>query len=351
MKTPSFGAYPSGSDYRDHVAAASAIPITPNFTLPAKLPKTFLGGVLDQNLEPDCVLFATVKLMKLFHFMQTGQWVDLSPRFLAILIKRYDGQDRATGGTFPRLAMKLAAQYGCCTTKLLPNDSSLPVLTYREDDLLTQVMFDEALQYRIPGFVGVEVDFNKTREGLYLYKALSTLFQVGNELWTPDWNKKHIDPMRTPKAIVSGHQMVQNGWNDNVYNYVENQWSEDWADAGSNQFDYKAWMPFIMEQWAVAKIPADVQQFLKNLPSPLNFHYVWSTNLALGDHNKDVQFAQIALMILGLLAPVAPDELGFYGSKTAAAVAKFQASKGIYPTAPNNIGSLTRAALNKTFSI
>lgn len=304
-----------------------------------------------QAQEPDCVLFATVKLMKLYHFMQTGQWVDLSPRFLAILIKRYDGQDRATGGTYPRLAMKLASQYGCCTTKMLPNDTTLPVLTYRENDLLTQPMFDEALQYKLPGYVGVPVDFQKTREGLYLYKALSTLFQIGNELWTPSWDPRDIDPMRTPHAIESGHQMVQKGWVDGVYNYVENQWSTAWANGGSNIFDYKAWMPFIVEQWAFATIPQDIQEFLKNLPSPINFHYVWNTNLVLGDHTQDVKMMQVALMILGYLAPVAPDELGYYGAKTAAAVLKYQAASGIHPTAPNNVGSLTRGALNKQFSI
>lgn len=358
MTTPSIalGAIPSPADYRDKYAAAVAIPVTPSFILPKTLPKTFLGGVMDQNKIPDCVLFSTVKLMKLHFFLTTGKWVDLSPRFLAILIKRYDGQNRVTGGTFPRLAMKLATQYGCCTTKLLPNDSTLPVLEYRNDSLLTQAMFDEALQYKLPGFVGVEVNFQKTREGLYLYKALSTLFQVGEELWTASngqgsWMKTDIDPLRTPARIESGHQMVQNGYVDNVFNNVENQWSEDWADHGGNQFDYQKWMPFIMEQWAVAEIPQNIQEFLKNLPSPANFHYVWNTNLALGDNSADVKFAQIALMILGYLAPVAPEELGYYGPKTAAAIAKFQAASHIYPTAPNNIGRLTRTALNTIFTI
>lgn len=303
-----------------------------------------------QAQEPDCVLFATVKLMKLHFFLKTGQWVDFSPRFLAILIKRYDGQDRLTGGTFPRLAMKLASTYGCCTTKLLPNDTSLPVLAYRNDALLTDAMFAEALQYKLPGYAGIPVAFTATREALYLYKAVSTLFQVGDELWTPGWGKNQIDPMRTPARIESGHQMVQNGY-DGIYNNVENQWSEAWADGGANQFDYKAWIPYINEQWVVAEIPADVQEFLKNLPSPVDFHYQWNNTLAWGTNSVDVKFLQIALMILGFLGPVAPDELGYYGNKTLGAVSAFQKSVGIYPVAPSSVGPLTRKALNARFAI
>lgn len=355
MQTPVLGAIPSPSDYRDKYAAAAAVPVTSNFVLPATLPKQYLGGILNQMQQPACVLFATVKLMKLHWFLKTGQWIDFSPRFLDILIKRYDGLgdpvNRATQGTYPRLAMKLAAQFGCCTTKLLPNDTTLPVLSYRDDSLLTQAMFDEAAQYKIPGFISVPIDFNKTREALYLYKALSTLFMIGNELWTPGWTKHDIDPMRVPARIVSGHEMVQNGYVDGVYNNVENQWSADWSGDGTNIFDYQAWRPFMIEQWAVAEIPQDVQELLKNLPSPVNFHYQWSKNMASGDHNDDVRFLQIALMILGYLAPVAPDELGYYGSKTAAAVSKFQSTSGIHPTFPNSVGPLTRSALNKQFAI
>lgn len=345
------GAVPSSIDYRDKIAAAAAVPVIASFELPKTLPKTYLGGIMMQAQMPDCVLFATVKLMKLHFFLTTGKWIDFSPRFLAILIKRFDGQNRATGGTFPRLAMNLAAKYGCCTTALLPNDTSLSVLSYRDNTLLTQAMFDEAAQYTIPGFISVPVEFTATREALYLYKAISTLFQIGSELWLPSWNKADIDPLRTPFSIESGHQMVQNGYANDIFNNVENQWSEAWADGGANQFDYRKWTPFIVEQWVVAEIPQNIKEFLSHLPSPVNFHYVWDTNLALGDYKPDVQFAQIALMILDHLAPVAPDELGYYGPKTAAAVAKFQVASGIYPTAPNSIGRLTRAALNAKFSI
>lgn len=352
MNTPATGALFSPVDYRDKIATASAIAPVFNFALPLALPKQFLGGVMMQAQEPDCVLFATTKLLKLYWFLKTGVWIDFSPRFLAILIKRYDGQDRATGGTFPRLAMKLVSEYGCCTTKLLPNDTTLPVLTYRKDSLLTQAMFDEAAQYKVPGYVGIPVDFVRTRQALVLFKAVSTLFEVGDELWTPGWAKSQIDPMRTPARIESGHQMVQNGYVDSVYNNVENQWSEAWADGGANQFDYKAWIPFINEQWVVAEIPDDIKDFLKVLPAPADFHYQWNANMSAGMvPNKDVQMLQVALMILGYLEPVDPESFGYFGPKTSLANAQLQRAAGIRTVAPANVGPLTRAYLNTRFSL
>lgn len=346
------GGIPSPRDYRDGYAAAAAASTMPTFTLPVMLPKTNLGGVLMQALEPDCVSFSIVKLMKLYFFMTTGKWLDLSPRFLAIMVKRFDGQDRATGGTYPRLVLKIAAEFGCCTTDVLPNDTSLSVLQYRNDALITPEMLAAAAQYKIPGYLSVPVDFNATRAALCLYKGVSTLLEIGDELWTPSWDKAVIDPMRTPAHIESGHQMTQNGYEDETYNDIENQWSTAWADNGANKFDYRKWQPFIVEQWAIAKVPTDVADFLKTLPSPANFHYQWNNHLFAGmAPSEEVKMFQVALMILGFLAPVAPDELGYFGPKTSVANAKYQAYLGISAVSGNDVGPLTRSGLNKQFAI
>ena len=63
-----------------------------------------------------------------------------------------------------------------------------------------------------------------------------------------------------------------------------------------------------------------------------------------------MKFAQIAFMILGLLAPIPAEELGIFGPKTAAANAKYQQAHRI-SLAPNHIGPQTRTALNSQFSI
>ena len=350
QQTVATGALISPHDYRDgYAAAAVAEQISAQINLPASY-KTILASPMMQALEPACVSHSVVDNLKLYWFRKTGKWIDFSPRFLDILAKRFDGQDRATGGTYPRLVFKLAVLYGCATTATLPNDTSLPILNYRDDSKLTPEVFAEASQYKIPGYVSVPLDFQGTRQSIYLYGAISTLFQVGDELWTPSWADKDIDPLRIPKIIISGHQMSPFGWEDDVYNDLQNEWSDKWANKGQDRYDPKAWSPYIIEQWAVAEIPSDVQDFLKALPSPNNFHYSWQKDLALGDNNDDVKFAQIAFMILGFLAPIPANELGIFGPKTAAVNAKYQQAHKIAP-APNHIGPQTRAALNAQFAI
>lgn len=344
---PATGAIPSGGDYRDKIAATFAVATATT----TGYFNQYLGGVLMQAQEPACVAHSLIKIAKVYFFLRDGVWLDLSPRFLDILMKRYDGQDRATGGAIPRLGLKLLVQFGCCTNAMLPNDTSLPVLEYRDDALLTDAVFENAALHRIPGFVGVPVEFNATRTALSLYKALSTTFLIGSELWLPSWADRDIDPLRTPKVVVDGHQMTQCGFQDPKLNILENEWSTAWGKNGQVQFDPVAWAPYTVEQWAVAEIPADVADYLKNLPAASNFHYQWDMNLAVGDNNKDIKSLQIAFMILGLLAPIAPSELGIFGPKTAAANLKYQAEKGIKPESGANVGPLTRAALNKDFAL
>jgi peptidoglycan hydrolase-like protein with peptidoglycan-binding domain len=103
------------------------------------------------------------------------------------------------------------------------------------------------------------------------------------------------------------------------------------------------------EAWTPAEIPTDVITFMQTLPSPNNFHYQWPIDLKIGQFGEDIKFLQVALMILGFLKPINPDDLGHYGPRTSVAVMAYQQSKGIYPTAPNNVGPKTRAALNKQF--
>lgn len=343
------GGLSSPFDYRDSIAATAVAETLAGAKLPATQ-ATQLATPMMQAQQPACVSHSAADQLKLFWFRKTGEWVDFSPRFLDTLVKRIDGQDRATGGTYPRMVFKLMAQYGCATEATLPNDTSLPVLEYRDDALLTPTVFAEAAKYKTPGYVQIPLDFQSTRAAIFLYGAVSTLFEIGDEFWLPSWADKDIDPLRTPASIVGGHQISPCGWEDASLNTVQNEWSTAWANGGRNRYNPTTWAPYIREQWAIAEIPPDVADFLKNLPSPANFHYQWNTNLIYGMQSEDVKFAQIALMILGFLAPVEASDLGSYGPKTAAAVGKYQQAHKIMP-APNSVGPLTRAALNTQFAL
>ncbi len=343
------GAVESPHDWRHEVASSLA-----TISTPIVLPKSFdteLGPVQMQDHIPACVSFSMVEILKLYWFGKTGKWIDFSPRFLDIMAKRTDGQDRADGGTFPSLVIKLMVKYGCATTKTLANDVSLSVLDYRNDEMITQEVLDEAAKYKIPGYIKVNLDFQSLRQAIYYYGAVSLLFRVGDTMYVPSWLPKDTDPLRVPKTITGGHQMTGKGWADDVLNKIRNEWSIAWGNKGETEYNTKDWASLITEAWAIAELPEDITNFLNSLPKAGEFHYIWTKDMKIGDVNDDVKFAQIAFMILGFLEPIPPDQLGHFGPKTSAANLKYQISKGIKPTAGDSIGPKTRSALNQQFAI
>jgi hypothetical protein len=83
-------------------------------------------------------------------------------------------------------------------------------------------------------------------------------------------------------------------------------------------------------------------QVVSPTPKP---HHVFNVNLAFGQTSPEVKALQECLRYEGLFpANIVPS--GYYGAITAKAVEAFQTKHGIAPTAPNNVGVLTRSALN-----
>ena len=342
------GALQSKTDYRDGIAAVSAPAPAPT-TLPASY-QTDLSpfGVYNQVQEPACVSHSWGERIKEWWFNKTGEVVDFSPRFLDILSAEPDIP--LDGGRRPRTVAKISATFGCATTATVPNDTTLPIAQYRDPSVITAAAKADALKYRIPGYLAAPLDLVGLRTYTYLYGSVSVLMQIGAEWYTPSWADKDIDPLRIPLNIIGGHQTLTKGWVDFDKNTLRNSWSDQWANKGEANYSWSAWRPYMLEGWTIAELPEDLKTFLANLPAPSSFHYQWNHNLAYGDDNDDVKWLQVALIILGFLPPIPADEIGIFGSKTAAAVGKYQVSKGIFP-APESVGPQTRAKLNAEFTI
>ena len=275
----SLGAIASPYDYRDEVAAASAVAELAKITVPASY-QTDLGGDLNQNIEPACASHDVVYALRLYWHKKTGVWVDFSPRFLDTLAKRFDGQDRATGGTYIKLLMKLVVQYGCCTTAMLPNDTSLPTLQYRNDALLTPAVIAEAAKYKVPGYYAVPTDLQSTRAAIYLHGAVCMGATISNA-WFSNKGEKLTVP-HSQGDVAGGHATTPKGWDDAVLNRLRNQWGITWGKNDEAPYSPAEFAPYIFEQWAFAEIPANILDFLKTLPSTANFHYQWNTTLVQG---------------------------------------------------------------------
>lgn len=357
---PATGAIPSEPDYRDAIVSGSiARTLAQIETELASLPgifKTLLDQfkVLDQNKIPACVSHAWALCMMYWWYKKTGEIVEFSPRFLDILSGVEDSWIPIDGGRVPRTVCRISKNVGCCTTKLLPNDTEgLTLEQYRDPKAITQAMRDEAAKYKIPGYVRIQdnsvLDF---RRAIKLFGVVSGLFAISDRFWVPSWNPADIDPLK-PATPTSNHQMVVFGW-EGAVNWLRNSWSKFWNRNGDGTYDAQKWLEYVYEGWAIAEIPADVAEFLKNLPKPYDFSYRWNTNLARGDYSDDVKFAQVAMMILGFMDPaqMKPEDLGHYGPMTAKGVAKLQAFFKIDPWQrnPDRIGPLTRGGLNKQFA-
>lgn len=340
------GAIPSLPDYRDQFVAQAIGDIPP--TLPTSF-KTPFPDAWHQRKIPACVNHAIYKLGQYYWFKKTGQLINFSPRFGDVLCKRFDGQP-LDGGTYPRLAAKLACEYGLATEATVKNDTTLPLSVYRQSSILTPEAFAEASKYKLPGYVMVPVSKNTLRQSILKYGAIAILLPIGEEWWTAksgqsSWDKKDIMPLRRVAITVSGHEVVQNGWDNDDLERLLNSWSKDWADNGENVYSLKDYAP--IEALAIAEIPTDIKQKIKGMPSPGSFRHLFLNDLQSGQSGDDVRALQIALAIENCFTY--QEITGFFGSVTQKAVIAFQQKYGITP-AVGYVGTKTRTMLNYLYN-
>ena len=349
MNTPSFGAIKSPSDYRDiPLAAIGAV------TLPMTF-KTDISKLLVWNQQKigSCVAHAFAKAMQVWWYKKHGEIVAFSPRFLFTLAK---AQDRLPGdvGTYPRLVASIAKNTGCCTEATLPNDCSLTFAQYTDLTKLTPAAYTEAAKYKIPAYVFAETAY-EIRQAIYKYGAVAILLQIGQEWWTPSWDKKDIDPLRIPTVVISGHEIVGFGW-EGDFDDILNSWSAAWADNGTNKYDVAAWTPFVGEAIAIADVSPDILDTVHNLQTKQTFKHTFTVQLNTGAKGAEVTALQTALMIDGefdsalYASLLSTKELGYFkpSGSTQTALIAFQKKYGIAPYP--RVGPQTMAKLNALFS-
>lgn len=101
----------------------------------------------NQRHIPACVAHVVATTMKIEWYRRTNRIIDFSPRFLDII--SWTDDLSLNDGRNPELVAELATKVGCCTEKLLPNDTTLPIEKYRDRSILTKKMFKEAQKYRL----------------------------------------------------------------------------------------------------------------------------------------------------------------------------------------------------------
>lgn len=249
----------------EHVAAA-----TP-FESPASIPSEFIANIqslpiLMQGQQPACVAHAVCYALMYEIWKQTGEVVQLSPRFLYALCKANDGVPNEEG-TFTSVALAMAQKYGVCTDAAYPNDITLDLATYKDISLIPESAYANALQYKVSTFAAIK---NLTLEGLESAINSNQLviagLQVSDSWWTAtdglnSWTASDILPLRPPtqsNPSVSGHAI-------NFYTYSQsinliglvNEWSTEWGNQGTGFF-YPNYLPEIYEAWVITSIGSNV---------------------------------------------------------------------------------------------
>ena len=366
-KELSFGGVKSPEDYRKIKAEyliGEALPTPDSFFVDVtKIP------VWNQRSIGACTAFASVKDKQISEYLQTSQVLSFSPRFTYILSKANDGLPSSNQGTYYVMPLKMLKIYGVCTEKLLLNDTSLSYEKYKDLSLLTQEMYIEAANFKIPGYVDVSLDEESLKQGIMKFNGLDFGVNVGKEWWTDlngksSWNEKDVLPIRTPKEIITGHALYLYGW-DTIDNrtrfWFMNSWSDKWGKNGSGYFFYDEYKPYIVEALGVAEVPDEWIKQLQNLPPSNSFSHMFNTNIMMYTKSDEVKNLQTALMIDGEFSGslysqlLSSNQLGYYGEITRKAVRDFQYKYNVANVfelmAVNGryVGQKTRTQLNKLF--
>lgn len=245
-----------------------------------------------------------------------------------------------TEGSSAFTMLKAAQKYGIPSESKFPSNCNRSYTEFMQNLNITQAMLDDAAKHKIPGYASVPMNVDALVQAIYASRSgLVTRMTVGNEWWTDsagNWTNDpaKLQPLRAPKVIISGHLIVQNGYElgTNDVKFIDrNSWGDNWCDKGDIYFYFKNLIGYFTEAWTIVG------------------RVLFANDLRMGTIHADVKRLQEFLNTHGF--PVAPagngspgNETTYFGLLTFNALKKFQAANGI----PNTgyFGPLTRAKVN-----
>lgn len=285
--------------------------------------------IWNQKKIGSCVGHALAKHMQIYWYRKTGQLVDFSPRWLYAMAKCVDEWEGE--GTYPATMAKIMKDYGCATEATVPNNSDLTHENYvyqRKMENIPKAAFKEAEKYKIPGYAFVDMkNTEEVKRVLYENGPFAGLLRLGKEWWTDEngistWDKNKINPLRPPKVIVSGHEIVLYGYDETSFYDLSNSWSSLWNDSGNGTISISKYAPFLIEGLIIKELPPPIVDEVKRLPKKPKHKFL--IDLAYGTmKNPEVVALQDCLKYEGLMPAVIPST-GNYLEETRKAVLAFQ---------------------------
>ena len=197
-----------------------------------------------------CTAAALCSIIEWLYWKKTGKFVKLSAGFLYFVTKICVDQNMTEGSSL-RSALKAALKYGVCTEDRFPTNINLSHSAFLLQDV-PKAAFDEALGYRIGGYISIPVEESMLAAAIFKYGPLYTRFEVSNKWYTPSWLEKDLSPLRDGFPIDSGHAVALKSYNlseDTKPFWIRNSWGTEWFRKGDGMFNFRDYKP--TEVWAV----------------------------------------------------------------------------------------------------
>lgn len=232
-------------DKRDYRLAKAFARVAP---LPAAIDYTgIMGLVRNQGGRGACVGFACGALKTSDEMQEDKTLLDFSPLFV------YWQRTNAGSGMYPREAMQVLQDKGCCLEKSLPYDSNIG-----DNGQIPDFTFKEAVNYKIMSYARVYT-VDELRQSLVEFGP--TFFSVPVYTGFNSGGSTGIVPLPNPATdqLLGGHALICVGYDDNTKLFkFKNSWGKEWGDNGYGYLPYEFVEKFIWDIWQTVDAPSDV---------------------------------------------------------------------------------------------
>lgn len=223
--------------------------VLPPIPLPDKIDYTKqMTSVRDQGNEGTCVAFACVVGVKEYQdTKEFKKFIELSPRYLYNLCKKYDGTP-GQEGTFPRIAMKVLFKYGVCTERCWPykpHQRNYPCSTAD----------NEAKTYRIKAYARLNTVLEMKRS-LVVNGPYAAGVEVYSSWFTNKVSKTGLIPMpKSQDEYEGGHAICIVGYDGKKGLFkFKNSWSANWGDKGYGYLYYDYIKKHCLDSWSATDL-------------------------------------------------------------------------------------------------